>query len=51
MSSSGEVGQNLCQIYNTKSSQGCASTLTSKCDKDLVYGFLGQHYVSENDFI
>ena len=51
MSSSGEVGRNLRQIYNIKSSQGCTSTLTSKCDKDLVYDLLEQHYGSEKNFV
>ena len=51
MSSAGEVGRNLRQIYNIKSSQGCTSSLTSKCDKDLVYELLEQHYVSEKGFV
>ena len=25
--------------------------LTTKCDKDLVYDLLEQHYLSENDFV
>lgn len=51
MYSSKEVGRNLHQIYNIKSSQGCTSSLTSKCDKDLVYDLLEQHYVSGKDFV
>lgn len=51
MSSAGEVGRNLHLIYNIKSSQGCTSSLTSKCDKDLVYELLEQHYVSEKGFV
>ena len=27
------------------------SSLTSKCDKDLVYDLLEQHYVSMRDFV
>ena len=51
MSSSGEVGRNLRQIYNIKSFKGCTSSLTSKCDKDLVYDLLEQHYVSMGNFV
>ena len=51
MSNAGEVGRNLCQIYNIKSSQGCTSSLTSKCDKDLVQELLEQHYFSEKGFV
>ena len=51
MCSSGEVGWNLRQVYNAKSSQTCTSGLTSKCDKDLVYDLLEQHYLSEKDFV
>ena len=51
MSSSGEVGRNLRQVYNAKGSQSCTSGLTTKCDKDLVYDLLEQHYLSENDFV
>ena len=51
MSSSGEVGRNLRQIYNFKSSLGSTSSLTSKCDKDLVYDLLEQHYVSNKGFV
>ena len=34
-----------------KSSQGCTSSLTSKCDKDVVYELLEQHYVSEKGYV
>ena len=50
-SSSGEVGRNLRQVYNTKGSQSCTSALTSKCDKDLVYDSLEQYYLSKNGFV
>jgi len=51
MSSNSEVGRNLRQMYNAKSSQGCTSGLTSKCSKDLVYDLLEQHYLGESDFV
>ena len=30
--------------------KGCTSSLTSNCNKDLVYDLLEQHYTSESDF-
>lgn len=51
MCSSGEVSWNLHQVYNAKSSQTCTSGLTLKCDKDLVYDLLEQHYLNEKDFV
>ena len=51
MKSSGEVGRNLRQIYNLKSSQGSTSGLSSNCEKDLVYDLLEQHYTSEREFV
>ena len=51
MKSSGEVGRNLRQVYNMKSSQGSTSGLASNCEKDLVYDLLEQHYTSEREFV
>ena len=51
MSSTGEVGRDLHQVYNMKSSQSCASDLTTNCDRDLVYDLLEQHYNSAKEFI
>lgn len=51
MSSLGEVGRDLRQVYNMKSSQSCTSGLTTNCDKDLVYDLLEQHYNSAKEFV
>jgi len=51
LSSMGDVGRNLCQIYNAKCSQSTSPGLTSNCNKDLVYDLLEQHYLSEKGFV
>ena len=51
MTSCGEVGCNLRQVYNLKTFQGSTSTLTSNCDKDLIYDLLEQHYQSASEFV
>jgi len=39
------------QVYNMKRYKGSTSSLTSNCNKDLVYNLLEQHYTSESDFV
>jgi len=51
LSSMGDVGRNLCQIYNAKCLQSTSSGLISNCNKDLVYDLLEQHYLSEKGFV
>ena len=31
--------------------KGCTSSMTSNCNKDLVYDLFEQHYSSESDFV
>ena len=49
--SSSEVCRDRTQVYNMKRYKGCTSSLTSNCNKDLVYDLLEQHYTSESDFV
>ena len=49
--SSSEVCGDRTQVYNMKCYKGCTSSLTSNCNKDLVYDLLEQHYTSEFDFV
>ena len=51
MASCSEVGRDLRQVYNMKASQGSTSSLTSNCDKDLMYDLLEQHYHSASEFV
>ena len=51
MASCSEVGRDLRQVYNMKSSLGSISGLTSNCDKDLIYDLLDQHYHSASEFV
>lgn len=49
MSSCGEVGRNLKQVYNMK--QGTTSGLASNHNKDLIYDLLEQNYHSTARFV
>ena len=52
VTSSSEVCRDRTQVYNMKRYNGCTSrSLSSNCNKDLVYDLLEQHYSSESNFV